>query len=133
METPLLHLIAICWLNFVIAAIPKRAVSTYVELLIGAVLSGTGHVTDAMLEVGHQKHFTTYYKMLGQGKWSWIAVAKQLILLIFQYFPRKEWNFVVDDFIVPRASEKAPAVKYHFDHSQKPNRPKYILGQQWVA
>jgi len=133
METSILHLIAICWINFIIAPIPKRTVSTYVELLIGAVLSGTGHVTDAMLEVGHQKHFTTYYKMLEQGKWSWITVAKQLVLLIIQYFPRKEWNFLIDDFIVPRVSAKAPAVKYHYEHSQKPNRPRYIWGQQWVA
>jgi hypothetical protein len=133
METTLLHLIAICWINFVIAPIPKRAVSTYVELLIGTVLSGTGHVTDAMLEVGHQKHFTTYYKMLGQGQWSWIAVAKQLVLLIVKYFPRKEWNLVVDDFIIPRVSEKAPGVKYHHEHSQKPNRAKYIWGQQWIS
>lgn len=133
METSILHLIAICWINFIIAPIPKRAVSTYVELLIGAVLSGTGHVTDAMLEVGNQKHFTTYYKMLEQGKWSWIALAKQLVLLIIQYFPRKEWNFLIDDFIVPRVSAKAPAAKYHYEHSQKPNRPKYMWGQQWIA
>jgi hypothetical protein len=133
METTLLHLIALCWINFLIAPIPKRAVSTYVELLIGAVLSGTGHVTDAMLEVGHQKHFTTYYKMLEQGHWSWLVVAKHLVLLIIKYFPRKEWNFVIDDFIVPRVSEKAPGVTYHHEHSQKPNRPKYIWGQQWIA
>jgi len=133
MEISFLHLIAICWINFVIAPIPKRAVGTYVELLIGAVLSGTGHVTDAMLEVGHQKHFTTYYKMLGQGQWSWIAVAKQLVLLIVKYFPRKEWNLIIDDFICPRVSENAPGVKYHREHSQKPNRSKYIWGQQWIS
>ena len=59
METALLHFIAISWINFVIQPVPIRAVSTYTELLIGAVLSGKGHVTDAMLEVGHCKHFTT--------------------------------------------------------------------------
>lgn len=133
MEITFLHLIAIYWINCVIAAIPKRAISTYTELLIGAILSGTGHVTDAMLEVGHQKHFTTYYKMLRQGQWSWIAVTKQLVLLIIKYFPRKEWNLVVDDFIVPRVSLKAPGVKYHHEHSQKPNRSKYIWGQQWIS
>lgn len=133
MEASILYLIAICWINFIVAPIPKRAVSIYVELLIGAVLSSTGHITDAMLEVGHQKHFTTYYKMLEQGKWSWINVARQLIVLMIQYFPRPEWNLLIDDFIVSRVSDKAPGVKYHYEHSQKPNRPKYIWGQQWIA
>lgn len=133
MEVTILHIITICWINFVIAPMPKRAVSTYVELLIGTVLSGTGHVTDALLEVGHHKHFTTYYKMLQHGQWSWIAVARQLVWLIVKYFPRKEWNFVIDDFIVPRVSKKAPGVKFHHEHSQKPNRSKYIWGQQWIA
>jgi len=133
MEISLLHLVAVCWINFVIVQIPKRAVGTYVELLIGAVLSGTGHVTDALLEVGHLKHFTTYYKMLQQGQWSFVDVARQLVLLIVKYFPRNEWNFVIDDFIVPRVSVKAPAVKYHYEHSQKPNRSKYIWGQQWIS
>jgi hypothetical protein len=133
METTALHLIAIGWINCVIAPIPHRAVSTYVELLIGAVLSGTGHVTDAMLAVGHQKHFTTYYKMLSLGQWSWIAIANQLVRLIIKFFPRQEWNLVIDDFIVPRVSDKAPGVKYHHEHSQKPNRPKYLWGQQWIS
>jgi len=62
MNISLLHLIAIGWINFISDPIPKKIVTTYVELLIGIILSGSGHVTDAMLEVGHQKHFTTYYK-----------------------------------------------------------------------
>ena len=128
MEISLLHLVAVCWFNFVITPIPNGAVGTYVELLIGAVLSGTGHVTDALLEVGHQKHFTTYYKMLQLGQWSFVDVARQLVLLIIKYFPRNEWNFVV-----PRVSVKAPAVRYHHEHSQKPNRSKYIWGQQWIS
>jgi hypothetical protein len=133
MEISILHIIAICWINFVITPIPKRAVGTYVELLIGAILSGTGHVTDAMIEVGHIKHFTTYYKMLQQGQWSWLAVTKQLVRLIVTYFPRIEWIFVIDDFTIPRVTLKAPGVKFHHEHSQKPNRPKYIWGQQWIS
>jgi len=34
---------------------------------------------------------------------------------------------------VPRASKTAPDVGFHFDHSRKPNRPKYIWGQGWVT
>ncbi len=128
-----LHLIAIVWINFVSTAVPIRLIETYIELLIGAICSRSGHVTDALFEVGHQKHFSTYYWLLEKAKWSWIAVAKQLSSIIITFFPRHEWNFIVDDFIVPRASTKAPGVHFHHDHSQKPNRPKYIWGQQWIA
>lgn len=128
-----LHLIAVAWINFITRAIPVRLIATYVELLIGAICARSGHVTDALFEVGHQKHFSTYYWLLGKAKWSWVAVAKQIIDLIIKFFPRNEYNLIVDDFIVTRASKKAPGVKYHFDHSQKPNRPQYLWGQQWIA
>ena len=133
METFCLHFIAVLWLNFIIAPLPKKVVGTYVELLIGAIISGSGHVTDALLEVGHQKHFSTYYWLLEKGKWPWLNVVKQLCLLIVKFFPRKEWNFIIDDFICPRVSKKAPGAQYHHEHSPKPNRPKFIWGQQWVG
>jgi hypothetical protein len=62
-----------------------------------------------------------------------LKVIKQLIRLIIRFFPRSEWNFIIDDFISPRSSKNAPETKYHHEHGQKPNRPKFIWGQQWVA
>jgi hypothetical protein len=40
---------------------------------------------------------------------------------------------VIEDTLVPRASKKAPDVGFHFDHSRKPNRSRYIWGQGWVT
>jgi hypothetical protein len=133
MEMSCLHFIAVLWLNFIIAPLPTRLVGTYVELLIGAIISGSGHITDALLEVGHQKHFSTYYWLLEKGKWSWLKITKQLFNLIVNFFPRQEWNFIIDDFICPRVSKTAPGAQFHYEHSNKPNRPKYIWGQQWIG
>lgn len=133
MYTTCLYDVLIVWINSIIVALPPRIIATYVELLIGAIISGSGHITDALLEVGHQKNYSTYYYMLEQGKWSWLYVTKQFIRLIITFFPRIEWNFIVDDFICPRSSKNAPGANWHHEHSQKPNRPKYIWGQQWVA
>jgi hypothetical protein len=102
-------------------------------LLLGTIISRSGHITQALQSIGHRKHFTTYYWLLEKAKWSWFALSKQLIILILACFPRSEWNLIVDDFINPRSSKKAPEVKYHFDHSQKPNRPQFLWGQQWLA
>lgn len=133
MKTSLLFEIVLCWINFLVLALPPRVMATYVELLIGAIVSGSGHVSDALLEVGHQKNYSTYYYMLEQGKWRWLGVTRQFIRLITTFFPRVEWVFIVDDFICPRSSKFAPAAYWHYEHSKKPNRPKYIWGQQWVA
>jgi hypothetical protein len=127
-----LHFLLVLWLNFIFVPLPPRVVGTYAELLVGAMISGSGHITDALLAVGHQKHFSTYYWLIEKAKWSYLAVSRQLARLIVRCFPRREWNLVIDDFICPRNSKEAPEVKYHKEHSTKPNRPKYIWGQQWV-
>ena len=128
-----LFLIIVLWINFIVTALPKRVIRTYTELLIGAIVSGSGHITQALLAVGHQRHYTTYYWLLENGRWSWLSIMRQLVTLIMRFFPRKQWHLIIDDFICPRVSHKAPHVKYHCEHSQKPNRPRYLWGQQWVA
>ena len=82
MSTSFLHNLLVLWLNFVLLAVPVRVVCTYAELLIGVIISGSGHVTEALLAVGHQKHFSTYYWLIEKGTWSWLKVAKQLFAQI---------------------------------------------------
>ena len=123
----------VLWINFILLALPVRLMGTYAELLIGALIADSGHITAALFAVGHQKHFSTYYWLIESAKWSWLTVAKRLIALIVKCFPRMEWNLVIDDFVCPRSSKDAPGAKYHREHSKKPNRPKYIWGQQWVV
>ena len=127
------QVLIVLWLNFILDTVPVRVVATFAELLIGAMISGSGHITDALLAVGHQKHFSTYYRFITKAKWSWFSVVKQFIKLLTTFFPRREWNFIIDDFICPRVSKKAPNAAYHYDHSRKPNRSQYIWGQQWIA
>jgi hypothetical protein len=133
MNTTCLYDVLVLWINFVIVALPPRTIASYVELLIGTIISGSGHITDALFEVGHQKNYSTYYYMLEQGKWAWLYVTKQFIRLITTFFSRVQWNFIVDDFVCPRSSKNAPGANWHHEHAQKPNRTKYIWGQQWVA
>ena len=131
-KTHLLSLLVL-WLNFMLQVIPMRLASTYMELLIGILMSSGGHVTDALLAVGHRKKFSTYYWLLTHGKWKWTQTPKQFIRLVTFFFPRLEWNLIVDDFINPRSSKKVPYGAYCHDHGQKPNRPQFIWGQQMVA
>lgn len=133
MQESLCDVLLVLWLNFIIPAVPVRLASTFAELLIGAVLSHSGHITDALYHVGHRKHHTTYYWMLTSGKWSSLQLNQRLIELITTRFPRLEFHLLLDDFICPRSTDKAPHAQYHHEHSQKPNRPKYLWGQQWLG
>ena len=133
MEYTTLASLLVLWLNFMVQVIPVRLASTYMELLMGVVMSSGGHVTDALLAVGFQKQFSTYYWMLTHGKWRWTESPKQLIRLVCRFFPRAEWNLIVDDFIIPRASKKVPYGAYWHDHGKRANRPIFIWGQQMVA
>ena len=106
MQEPLCENLLVLWLNFIIQAVPVRLVATFAELLIGALISGSGHISDALFHVGHQKHYSTYYWFLRHGKWSWVKVNIKLIELITTCFPRPELNLILDDFICPRSSKK---------------------------
>lgn len=133
MEHTHLGVVLIVWLNVMLQVIPLRLTATYMELLLGILMSSGGHVTDALLAVGHRKQFSTYYWLLTHGKWRWTKTPQQLIRLVIRYFPRKEWNLIVDDFINPRSSKRVLFGAYHHEHSGKPNRPGFLWGQQMVA
>jgi len=45
-------------------AVPRRARTTFTELLLGAAATRGGHVTDAILAAGLSRSWTTYYWFL---------------------------------------------------------------------
>jgi len=121
------------WITFLVKALPLRSVPTFIELLIGAMLTPTGFVTDAWLMVAMKRHWTSYFKWLQKGKWSWVALAQQLALLLIQWCPYKQWYLVIDDTVVLRNSKKAPSSQFHHMHGNKANRPQFVRGQCWVS
>src|SRR5215210_1787111 len=49
------------------AAVPARARTTFLELLLGAAATKSGHVTDAILASGLSRGWSTYYWFLEAG------------------------------------------------------------------
>jgi hypothetical protein len=41
------------------------------ERVVGALLSQRGWVTAAYLAMAAQRHWTSYYQWLQEGRWSW--------------------------------------------------------------
>ena len=121
------------YITFLVQALPLRSVPTFIELLIGAMLTQAGFVTQAWLAVNMHRHWTSYYKWLQKGRWSWVALGRQMIKLLLRFFPQSTWFFVIDDTVVFRASKKAPGSKFHHQHGSKANRPDFVRGQCWVS
>src|SRR3712207_5031008 len=115
------------------AAVPRRARTTFTELLIGAAATQGGHVTDAILAAGLSRSWTTYYWLLQRGRWTWLAVWQALLRVLKMLFDPPVWHVVLDDTLVERISARAPGSATHYNHAAKPNRPRFLRGQGWLC
>lgn len=121
------------WITFLSRALPLRSVGTFIELLFGAMLSTSGFVTEAYLTVNMRNHWTSYYKWLQRGRWSWLGLARQFLRLALEVLNVDQIYLVIDDTLVLRSSKKAPASQIHHQHGNKPNLSQYVRGQCWVS
>lgn len=120
-------------ITFLARALPVRSVPTFIELLIGAMLTQTGFVTGAWLAINPLRSWNAYYKWLQEGKWSWVALGVQMARMVVTFFPQRVWFLIIDDTFVYRASRKAPGSGVYHQHGNKANRPQYARGQCWVS
>lgn len=120
-------------ITFLARALPVRSVPTFIELLIGAMLTHSGFVTEAWLAINPLRSWSAYYKWLQEGKWSWVALGRQMARMVVTFFPQLVWFLIIDDTFVYRASRKAPGSGIYHQHGNKANRPQYARGQCWVS
>src|SRR3954447_8308156 len=114
------------------AAVPRRARTTFTELLLGAATTRGGHVTDAILAAGLSRSWTSYYWFLQRGRRVWLAVWQALLAALTTLFEAAGWHVVIADTVAERVSAKAPGSLIHHNHSAKPNRPRFLRGQGWL-
>ena len=115
------------------AAVPARGRATFLDLLLGAAATKSGHVTDAILASGLSRGWSTYYWFLEQGRWSWLRIWAALLEVLTMLFRPAVWYAVIDDSVVERVSTEAPGSLTHYNHNAKPNRPKFLRGQGWLC
>src|SRR5881628_4152408 len=114
-------------------AVPRRARTTFAELLLGAATTRGGHVTDAILAAGLSRSWTSYYWFLQRGRWAWLAVWRALLAALVTLFEPPVWHVVIDDTVVERISSRAPGSLVHHNHAAKPNRSRFLRGQGWLC
>lgn len=121
------------WITFLWQALPPKLQPTMLELLFGAMISRRGHITSAILAIRPKLFWNSYFKAIEQGRFVWLLLAKRWLVLLIDVFQLDELVLTLDDFISVRASKKAPAVGWHFDHAKRSNRPNFLWGQLRVC
>ena len=121
------------WITFLTKVLPPRSVGTFIELLIGSMLSTTGFVTDSYRILRMSRHWTSYYKWLQEGRWSWLDLSRQFARLLLAVIKPDVIHLAIDDTLTLRASKKAPGSQIHHQHGSKPNLAQYVRGQCWVS
>lgn len=120
--------------TFLALAVSPLAVPTFCELLLGSILATDGFLTQTLLANGYENLWSSYHHWVATGRWRWKKLARHLIKLVSSKVPAsKPVCCILDDWIIERCSEKAPACRLHRQHSRKKNRPAYLWGQCWVS
>ncbi len=96
------------------------------------MITQAGFVTEAWLAIP-VRNWSSYYKWLEKGQWSWVALGLQLAKAVVTFFPQSVWLLIFDDTFIYRSSKKAPCCGIFHQHGNKTNRPVYARGQCWVT
>jgi len=126
--------VLLIWFQTIADAIPTRARTTVVELVFGCMLTGRGHVTQAIAAITPRRGWRAYFRMIETGGFSWLDIVHALCRIVRDSFVRQDCCVMaLDDTLLLRSSKKAPGAARRFDHAGKPNRPRHVLAQNLVS
>lgn len=90
------------------AAIPGRGRWTFTELLVGAAVTLSGPITDAIVTAGHPRSWITYFWFVEPARWSWLALWAALLGALKQRFSPAVWHVILDDTVGSSGSRPKP-------------------------
>ena len=81
---------------FMQSATPK--VNRYLHRVIDRGPADTDRLCDrCLVELDMRNHWSSYYKWLQKGKWSWLALARQFVRLVLASIQCDVVHLVIDD------------------------------------
>lgn len=117
----------------IVGAIPGPARSTIAELILGALLGGGGHVTQAVLALTPRLGWQAYHWLIEHGRFRLLGLVAALCGVVRRGTCGPRRFAIIDATLAPRCSAKAPGAAVRFDHARKPNRPAFLLCQAFVT
>ncbi len=121
------------YITFLTRALPLRSAKTFIELLMGSLLTQSGFVTSAIWILDMARQWPGYYKWLETGQWSYLKLMRQWTALFLKLFGDNPVYLAIDDSIMLRHSKKASMSQIHHQHGNKTNLSRYVRGQCRVA
>ena len=117
--------------TFLAQSLSISSARTFIELLLGVMLTSAGFVTEACLMLDMGNHWTSYYQWLQRGKWSWLALANRFAQLLVSRYQEEVIHLAIVDTLVLRASKTALASQIHHQHGNKPTWRSSCAGLRW--
>ena len=121
------------WVGEIVLSLPQPARRTVAELIVGGLLAGGGHVTQAFLALTPRLGWQAYHWMLEHGRFRLLGLVAALCGIVRRQGHGGRGFAIIDDTLAPRASAKAPGAAVRFDHAHKRNRPAFLLCQAFVT
>src|ERR687895_2609965 len=90
------------WVREIVGAIPGPARSTVAELILGALLGGGGHVTQAVLALTPRSGRQAYHWMLERGRFRLLGLVAALCRIVRREIGERRWFFIIYDTLAPR-------------------------------
>ena len=113
----------------------KPSFKHFIVVLSAILIGGPKKTLTAGIRLLDLKcHFSNIHRFVGRYKWDLVQVFFSVLDLVNKHLRlSKDLIFALDDTLVPKYGAKIFGRSCHFDHASKPNRPRYILGHNWVV
>ena len=105
------------WVGEIVLSIPSPSRRTVAELIVGGLLAGGGHVTQAFLALTPRLGWQAYHWMLERGRFRLLGLVAALCGIVRREDHGVRRFAIIDDTLAPHASAKAPgaAMRYTQD------------------
>src|SRR3954453_24239951 len=121
------------WVGEIVLSIPQPARRTVAELIVGGLLAGGGHVTQASLALTPRLGWQAYHWMLERGRFRLLGLVAALCGIARREGHGGRGYAIIDDTLAPRGSAKALGAAVRFGHAHKPIPPAFLLCQAFVT
>src|SRR5512133_4195198 len=98
------------WVGEIVLSLPQPARRTVAELIVGGLLAGGGHVTQAILALTPRLGWQAYHWMLEHGRFRLLGLISALCRIVRREIGERRCFAIIDDTLAPRSSAQAPGV-----------------------
>ena len=121
------------WVGEIVLSIPRPARRTLAELIVGGLLAGGGHVTQAFLALTPRLGWQAYHWMLERGRFRLLGLVAALCGIVRREGHGRRCFAIIDDTLAPRARPRRPELPCASTMPTSGTVPTFLLCQAFVT